>query len=58
MIVSPYDRAPSELKLARPDKRKLRRADPPIVIKLKRQVSDMAGNVGTTQERIELIEDL
>lgn len=57
-IVAPYNRFHFELELSASDRHRIRRAEPPIVIKLELEVSDEAGNVGTDQKRIRLVRDL
>ena len=52
VIHSPYNRYQFHLRLSAADRDKLRRADPPIMIKLVLRVRDEAGNVGTDQKRI------
>ena len=58
VIHSPYNRYQFHLRLSAADRDKLRRADPPIVIKLVLRVRDEAGNVGTDQKRIKLVDGL
>jgi len=58
LIHNPYDRYHFELELSGPQIDHIRKADPPVVIKLKLRVRDEAGNVGTDQKRIKLVDDL
>ena len=58
LIHNPYDRYHFELELSGPQIDHIRKADPPVVIKLKLRVRDEAGNVGTDQKRIKLVDGL
>lgn len=57
-IVAPFNRVHFDLKLDARDKRRIRRSEPPIEIRLRLAVTDEAGNVGRTQKTIRIVAGL
>jgi hypothetical protein len=57
-IEAPYNRFQFHLPLTSEDKSRIRRADPPVAIKLLLRVTDEAGNAGKDRKRIRLVADL
>jgi hypothetical protein len=46
-----------DLPIRRPDRRRLRRADPPVMVELRLTVTDPAGNHATVARQVELCKD-
>jgi hypothetical protein len=53
-IRPPYYGYAIDLPISRPDRRRLRRVSPPVMVKLRLTVTDPAGNHATVAKRIEL----